>query len=338
MIRTLVADDSPAFREALSSVLREDPDFQVVGAASDGAEAVHQAKLHRPDLIVMDVVMPGMSGLTATAEIMSQTPCAVVVMSQLMDTGAQQVAFEALRAGAVEVMGKPRDLRNAKTKEGLRQLLKAMSHVKVVRHRKPRPLSEGPVPEDAGLLAFGSSTGGPPALREILRHLPESFPSPILVAQHLASGFTRGLRRWLADCIHLEVELVEQPVRPRAGCVYLPLDDHHLVLERGRVRSVAGEESPVPSVDRLFTSLVEVAPRACAVLLTGMGSDGAEGLKALHDRGCHTIIQDEESSLIYGMPRVAKELGGAVEELPLHTIGPRLCALYGQSNRGTRPT
>ncbi|HZN94451.1 MAG TPA: chemotaxis protein CheB, partial [Myxococcales bacterium] len=91
-------------------------------------------------------------------------------------------------------------------------------------------------------------------------------------------------------------------------------------------------------VDRLFSSLVEVAPRACAVLLTGMGSDGAEGLKALHDRGCHTIIQDEESSLIYGMPRVAKELGGAVEELPLHTIGPRLCALYGRSNRGTRPT
>src|SRR6185295_8023937 len=150
MIRTLVADDSPAFREALTAVLREDPDFHVLGGASDGAEAVQKARLHRPDLIVMDVVMPGMSGLTATAEIMSQTPCAVVVMSRLMDTGAQQVAFEALRAGAVEVMGKPRDLRDAKTKDALRQLLKAMSTVKVVRHRRPKDVPGAAM--DVGLL------------------------------------------------------------------------------------------------------------------------------------------------------------------------------------------
>jgi two-component system, chemotaxis family, protein-glutamate methylesterase/glutaminase len=336
MIRTLVADDSPAFREALAAVLREDPEFHVLGGAADGAEAVQKAKLQRPDLIVMDVVMPGMSGLTATAEIMSQTPCAVVVMSRLMDTGAQQVAFEALRAGAVEVMGKPRDLRDPKTKESLRQLLKAMSSVKVVRHRKPKELPAATA--EVGLLAIGASTGGPPALREILRHLPESFPSSVLVAQHLASGFTRGLRRWLEDCLELDVYIVDQAVRPQPGCVYLPLDDHDLVMEQGQVRSVRAEGAhSAPSVNRLFGSLVDGAPRACAVLLTGMGSDGAEGLKALHARGCHTIVQDEESSLIYGMPRAAKELGAATEELPLHTIGPRLRALFGQSIRGTRP-
>ncbi|HEY8211863.1 MAG TPA: chemotaxis protein CheB [Myxococcaceae bacterium] len=337
MIRTLVADDSPAFREALSAVLREDPDFHILGGAADGAEAVQKARLHRPDLIVMDVVMPGMSGLTATAEIMSQTPCAVVVMSRLMDTGAQQVAFEALRAGAVEVMGKPRDLRDAKTKDALRQLLKAMSTVKVVRHRRPKDVPSAAV--DVGLLAIGASTGGPPALREILRHLPQSFPSSVLVAQHLASGFTRGLRRWLEDCLELDVEISERPSRPRPGCVYLPPDDHHLVLEQGYVKSIpTGGESPAPGVNRLFGSLLGTAPRTCAVLLTGMGADGAEGLKALRDRGCHTIVQDEESSLIYGMPRAAKELGAAEEELPLHTIGPRLRALFGQTTRGTRPT
>lgn len=336
MIRTLVADDSPAFREALSAVLREDPEFHVLGGAADGAEAVQKAKLQRPDLIVMDVVMPGMSGLAATAEIMSQTPCAVVVMSRLMDTGAQQVAFEALRAGAVEVMGKPRDLRDPKAKEALRQLLKAMSSVKVVRHRKPKEAPTGAA--DVGMLAIGASTGGPPALREILRHLPESFPSSVMVAQHLASGFTRGLRRWLEDCLELDVHIVEQPLRPRPGCVYLPMDDHDLVVEHGLVRSAKAQgDHPSPSVNRLFASLVDAAPRACAVLLTGMGSDGAEGLKALHDRGCHTIVQDEESSLIYGMPRAAKELGAATEELALHTIGPRLRSLFGQTVRGTRP-
>lgn len=338
MIRTLVADDSPSFREALTSVLREDPEFCVVGGARDGAEAVQQARLHRPDLIVMDVVMPGMSGLSATAEIMSQTPCAVVVMSRLMDTSAQQVVFEALRAGAVEVMGKPRDLYNAKAKDELRQLLKAMSCVKVVRHRKP-PAPKGDLAPEAHLLAIGCSTGGPPALREILRHLPESFPGSVLVAQHLATGFTPGLRRWLSDCIDLDVELVERPSRVRNGCVYLPLDDHHLVMEQGQVRSApAAGESPAPSVNRLFASLCEGASRTCAVLLTGMGSDGAEGLKRLRERGCHTIIQDEDTSLIYGMPRAAKELGAAVEELPLHAIGPRLRALFGHCKRGNRPT
>ncbi|HVE85153.1 MAG TPA: chemotaxis protein CheB [Myxococcales bacterium] len=338
MIRTLVADDSPAFREALTQVLREDPDFHVVGGAADGAEAVEQARLHRPDLIVMDVVMPGMSGLVATAEIMSVAPCAVVVMSRLMDTSAQQVAFEALRAGAVEVMGKPRDLGNARTKADLRQLLKAMSHVKVVRRRSHAP-PLGALAPDTRYLAVGASTGGPPALREILRHLPAAFPGTVLVAQHLASGFIRGLRRWLEDSIELDVEIVEDRCRVRPGCVYLPVDDRHLVLEKGEVASLpAPGESPVPNVNRLFASLLDESPNACAVLLTGMGSDGAEGLKLLHDRGCHTIIQDEDTSLIYGMPRVAKELGAAVEELPLHAIGPRLRALFGQSNRGTRPT
>jgi two-component system chemotaxis response regulator CheB len=258
-------------------------------------------------------------------------------MSRLMDTGAQQVAFEALRAGAVEVMGKPRDLRDPKTRDALRQLLKAMSSVKVVRHRKPKVTPTGGA--EVELLAIGASTGGPPALREILRHLPEAFPSSVLIAQHLASGFTRGLRRWLEDSLELAVEIVEQPVRPRSGCAYLPLDDHDLVMEQGLLRSARapGGDQPAPSVNRLFASLLDAAPRACAVLLTGMGSDGAEGLRALHDRGCHTIVQDEESSLIYGMPRAAKELGAATEELPLHTIGPRLRALFGQAVRGTRP-
>jgi chemotaxis response regulator CheB len=336
MIRTLVADDSPAFREALVSVLKEDPAFDVVACARDGAEAVHLARMLRPELIIMDVVMPGMSGLKATVEIMSQAPCAVVVMSNLMDTSAQQVAFEALRAGAVEVMSKPRDMRNKQTKDRLCLLLKAMSGVKVVRRRLT--VGEGPLHPDARVLAIGCSTGGPPALREVLRHLPDTFPAAVAVAQHLASGFTRGLSRWLAGCLDLQVEVVERAVRPRAGCVFLPADDHHLVYADGCLRSVAGgQDSPVPSVDRLFESLVEFDSPVVGVLLTGMGSDGARGLKLLRDRGCHTIVQDEETSLIYGMPRVARELGGAAEELPIHSIGRRLLELFGRGTAGGRP-
>jgi two-component system, chemotaxis family, protein-glutamate methylesterase/glutaminase len=334
MIRTLVADDSPTFREALIAILKQDGEFDVVGAAETGPQTVELACALRPNLVIMDVLMPGITGLAATERIMSLAPCAVVVMSGLMNVVAHRLVFEAMRAGAVEVVGKPPNLIAKGTREPLLALLKAMSGVKVVRRR--RPVTDPPMSgRDLGFVAIGCSTGGPPALREILRHLPKSFPAPVVVAQHLAAGFVRGLCSWLGDSLDLEVQVAEMPLRPMPGHVYLAPDDHHLEVRGGVLTPVnAGTDTPAPSVDRLFSSLVDSPAGVIALLLTGMGSDGAHGLKLLRGRGFHTIVQDEATSLIYGMPKVATELGAASEQLPLHEMGHRLLEL---ARRATQP-
>lgn len=339
MIRTLIADDSRTFRETLAAILKQDPRFEVVGVADNGLQAVELACVLKPDLILMDVLMPGITGLAATERIMSRAPCPVVVMSGLMNVVAHRLVFEAMRAGAVEVLGKPRDVWSPATRESLLSLLEAMAQVKVVRRRSPQndptAASEGPRP---GLVAIGCSTGGPPALREILRHLPPSFPAPILIAQHLASGFVSGLRQWLADSITLDVRLAEQGARPLGGCVYLAPDDHHFQLKAGLfdLSPSAGEPS-TPSVDRLFDSLLNCEQGVIALLLTGMGSDGAHGLMRLRGRGFHTIVQNEATSLIYGMPKVAREMGAAAEELPIEEMGPRLLSLFQLNEKPKQP-
>ncbi len=330
MIRTVLVDDSISFRSALALVLKEDPDFELVGTAHNGLEAVRLVREKRPDLVIMDVVMPGMDGLKATAQIMSEAPCAVVIISTLMEVQAQKLIFEALRVGAVEVLGKPHDVRVKATRDRLLATLKAMASVKVIRRRPNlRPPEPGTAPRQrVKVVAIGSSTGGPPALVEVLRHLGTDFP-PVVVAQHLASGFAHGLRQWLSDVTALEVQLVQRPLKLLPGCVYLAADDMHMEVAGDEVLALSGrEDSPVPSVDRLFGSLArQEGSCMVGVVLTGMGGDGAKGLVALRAQGAHTIVQDEATSLVYGMPRVAKEMDGAVEELPLPFIGPRLLAL-----------
>lgn len=339
MIRTLIADDSRTYRETLAAILKQDNRFEVVGVADNGLQAVEMACSLRPDLILMDVLMPGITGLAATERIMSQAPCPVVVMSGLMNVVAHRLVFEAMRAGAVEVLGKPRDVWSPATRESLLSLLDAMAQVKVVRRRLSQTsqaaLPKGP---ELGLVAIGCSTGGPPALREIFRHLPANFPAPILVAQHLASGFVNGLRQWLADSVTLDVRLAENGLRPAAGCVYLAPDDRHIELTAGVLSLVPSSGEPsTPSVDRLFNSLVDCPQGVVALLLTGMGSDGAQGLMQLRTRGFHTIAQDEGTSLIYGMPRVAVEMGAAVEQLPIEEMGPRLLSLFHLVGKAGQP-
>ncbi len=328
MIRTVLVDDSVSFRSALAAVLGEDRDFELVGTAHNGLEAVRLVREKRPDLVIMDVVMPGMDGLKATARIMSEAPCAVVIVSTLMEVEAQKLIFEALRVGAVEVLGKPHDVRVKATRDRLLATLKAMASVKVVRRRPAnRPPAADPLPRAVRRVAIGSSTGGPPALVEVLRHLSPDSP-PVVVAQHLAAGFAQGLRQWLSDVTALDVQLVSRPSRLAPGKVYLAADDTHLEVLGEDVVPVPGRlDSPVPSVDRLFRSLAQDAAGVVGILLTGMGEDGARGLLELKRRGAHTIVQDEATSLVYGMPRAAKLMGAAEEELPLPFIGGRLLNL-----------
>lgn len=329
MIRTVIADDSASFRAAVRALLDEHGGFQVVADARNGREAVELVEKHRPDLVVMDVLMDEMNGLQATAQIMRRVPCPVVVVSSLVDTTRQQIVFDALRAGAVEVLPKPKDVSSRAVRDAFTRTLEAMASVKVVRHRARASHGAG-AHEPLELLAIGASTGGPPALESLLSRLGRNFPAPVLIGQHLASGFNSGLARWLSDTSALQVTVVKAEAAEELspGTAYLPVDGHHLELDRHRVRSApATTEAVTPSIDRLFSSCVQYGRGVVGVLLTGMGDDGARGLLELRRAGRHTIVQDEATSLVWGMPRAAKELGAASEELGLEAMPARLLEL-----------
>lgn len=325
MITTLVVDDSPTFRAALISVLERAPGFKVVGSAASGAQAVSLATSLRPSLVLMDAVMPDMDGVAATRAIMSEAPCAIVMLTALGADQYQRIAFEALEAGAVDVMAKP-DLTLPRARALLLDHVSAMAAVKVVRRRRA-----GGTPGRAlKLVLVGSSTGGPPAVRTLLETLPKHFPAPIVVAQHLANGFAAGLAQWLSECTALEVKVVSTRDSLSAGTVYLAGDDCHLELDGAFVvaHPAAGDHA-TPSVDRLFLSAIKDPAGVVGVVLTGMGTDGLKGMLALRELGCLTFAQDEASSLVYGMPRAAVQAGAATEQLPPAGIAIRIRQLAG---------
>ncbi len=324
MITTLVVDDSASFRAALIAALQTVPGFKVVGAASSGAQAVSLAGSLRPTLVLMDAMMPDMDGVAATRAIMSESPCAIVMLTALGADQYQRIAFEALEAGAVDVMAKP-DLTQLKARTQLLDHLKAMSAVRVVRRRRP-----GSPQRAIKLVLVGSSTGGPPAVRTLLETLPAHFPAPIVVAQHLANGFAAGLAQWLGECTALTVKVVTKRESLTGGTVYLAGDDCHLELDGAFVMAKpASGDHATPSVDRLMLSATRNPDGVVGVVLTGMGTDGLKGLLALRELGCVTFAQDEASSLVYGMPRAAVQAGAATEQLPPAGIAIRIRQLAG---------
>lgn len=337
MIRVLLVDDSATFRAALTSVLATHPDFEVLGAAYDGCDALDMVIRLRPDLVLMDVVMPRLDGISATVQIMRVAPCPVVVLSSQLKADEQKIVFDALNAGAVEVLPKPVSLAQKDVQDRFVRALKAMAGVKVVRRKAAGTADMLPAgPREMRFVAMGASTGGPPALSAVLKALTPGFPVPIVIAQHLAQGFAAGFGRWLAEVTGFAVQRVEEPVAPLPGHLYLAADGHHVILEGEKLRPLpAGSPSllAVPSVDVLFESLLPWAPSVLAVVLTGMGADGSQGLIKLRSHGAYTLVQDEATSLVYGMPRAAKELGAASEELPLGRIGPRILQLQGAGRK-----
>ncbi len=322
MIRTVLVDDSPTFRTLLQSILEAAGDFSVVGVASEGEKAVTLVEQLAPDLVLMDVMLAGMDGLGATREIMERCPTPVVVVSSLVDSKAQKVIFEALSAGAVDVLSKPRDAHDLEVRQKFVATLRAMATLKVVRRRVNR------VSTPVKLVAIGASTGGPPAIAQLLGQLNPTFSTPVVIAQHIAHGFTAGLARWLDEVSHLRVHIVSGTVNLAPRSVYLPADGCDLTVTPTHVTAhpAAPSESASPNVDRLFESCAAFGrgPGVVAVLLTGMGADGANGLLSLRRLGHLTIAQNEATSLVYGMPRVARERGAVAEELPLEAIGPYL--------------
>ncbi len=346
MIRILIVDDSPTMRMLLKSILEGDPELLVVGVAANGAEAVEQTILLKPDLITMDVLMPIVNGFEATRRIMAQQPTPIVVVTSHIDSVELNTTFNAISAGALDVIAKPvgpdhRDFERLRNR--LINTVKLMADVKVVRRRfaVPAPSAWPPTPPrlpslraQPAVIVIGASTGGPSALKTLLQALPPNLPTPIVVVQHMASGFTPGLVAWLDQTSPLPIRLAANGQRIEAGQVYFAPDDWHLEFKAPRLLSL-NQEAPVshvrPSVTRLFESAARVYGSAViGVLLTGMGDDGATGLARLHALGAPTIAQDETTAVIFGMPKVAVELGAVEHLLPLDEIGPMLLKLLGQ--------
>jgi len=338
MIRVLVADDSATVREYLAYVLGDDPALEVVGTARDGQEAVEQVERLKPDIVVMDVHMPRMNGFEATRQIMERTPTPIVIVSASISREEVALTFEALKAGALTVVDKPGGPDHPKHAESARRLVETvrlMAEVKVVR-RWPRRerLAPPPMPSltperKIRLIAIGASTGGPQTVAEILGRLPGDLAVPILIVQHIAPGFTEGLAEWLGQGGSLAVKLAEAGESARPATVYVAPDGSQMGITRdGRIRltSEAAGDGVCPSASYLFQSVADAYGRsAIGVLLTGMGRDGAAGLRRLREAGGTTIAQDEETSVIFGMPGEAIRLGAAE-----YVLSPRqIAAMLG---------
>jgi len=332
-VRVLLADDSPLFRDMLTRVIGADPAFEVVAAARDGAEAARLVRALRPDVVTMDLQMPEADGFSGIARIMAETPTPILVLTSLP---AKAVTFQALSLGALDILEKPEpDVDLDAYGQTLRSRLRLLAGVRVIRHPRGLRRTPGgvrPRGERTTLIAIGASLGGPRALATLLRALPRDFAAPIAVVQHIADGFTAGLAGWLDQECALEVRVAQDgdPLDP--GRVLLAPTGHHLLVGPARVR--LSDEPAVegfrPSVTPLFLSAAQAhGTRACGVLLTGMGHDGAEGLVALRRAGGHAIVQDEATSAIFGMPRAAIEAGAADRVLALDEIPKALLELVG---------
>jgi two-component system chemotaxis response regulator CheB len=331
MIRVLLADDSFLTLSILKDLLAQDPEIEVVGEAYDGRQAVDMVAHYRPDLLIMDVMMPVMDGLTAVQEIMKISALPILILSSDSAAGEQSNAFNAIRLGALDVMRKPEGLSGAAWEAFASTLLAqihTLSRVRVIHHfrssRKRPAVAPLPVTTTCrSIVAIGASTGGPKVVMKILKELPADRETSIVIVQHIANGFAAGFAEWINAESSYNVRIAKEGDLLERGVALVAPSDQHMEVHGGRIVLT---NTPMingcrPSIDNLFFSLAkENATSVVAALLTGMGKDGAEGLLALKEGGAYTIAQDEATCAVYGMPKVAFELGGVREVQPATKI------------------
>lgn len=348
-IQVLVADDSMTVRRRMCQVLSTDPAIEVVGEASDGRAATEMCRRLRPDVITMDVMMPVMDGVTATEYIMANCPTPILMVSASSNRGQVLQTFDALAAGAIDVLDKPAGIApDGVWERELLAAVKMVSRIKPIQrssvNRRSRvagaaarvPQADS-LPARAGdeavVVVIGASIGGPSALAKILSQIPADFPLSILLVIHIAPEFSDSLVQWIAKASALNVRVArdgDRMLRRGAGEVLMAPPDRHLTVSQGRVRVTDTPPRHLcrPSIDELFESVArECGPQAIACLLTGMGKDGAVGLLAVRQSGGQTIAQDEASSVVFGMPREAIALDAAQVISPLAEVAGTLCRM-----------
>jgi two-component system, chemotaxis family, protein-glutamate methylesterase/glutaminase len=339
VIGVLVVDDSPSVRAVLRRFFSRTRDIRVVGEAADGAQAVQAVIDLQPQVVVMDLQMPVLDGYAATERIMAVRPTPIVVLSSRANRNQMQTAFEAMRRGALEVLPKPEDTASwQQLAESLPETVRTVALAQTA----PRPARQPRTVRPAALVhashelrwvAIGASTGGPAAIRELLDEVPADAPVGFLIVQHIASGFELGFADWLNKELPLDIRLAQDGEALRRGMVRLAPGGSHLLLEAGGVLRL-DSDTPArkghrPAVDELFLSCAASSPREVAgVLMTGMGADGVEGLLALRQAGGITLVQDEASCVVFGMPRVALEKGAADISLPPRALAKTLIRLW----------
>ncbi|MCQ4162738.1 chemotaxis-specific protein-glutamate methyltransferase CheB [Roseomonas sp. GC11] len=364
----MIVEDSLVVRRLLAHIVSRDPRLMLVAAVDSAEEALRELPCIRPDVISMDIRLPGMDGLEATRRIMAEWPTPIVVIADSIEDASLRISMNALRAGALSVVEKPVGMESGgheRIAETICTQLYIMSQVPVIRRRGPgvtrpaprlptafaaapsplapspeapaatAPFPEGPSPrvpaQRPAVLAIAASTGGPPALAQVLGALPAAFPLPVLLVQHMGGAFMEGFAAWLDGLVPLPVRLAQEGELPMPGHVHVAPGDRHLLLTtQGRLRISA--EKPLgsqrPSATLLFRSLAEACgPQGLGVLLTGMGEDGAQGLAELRQAGGFTITEHESTAVVYGMPAAAVRLGASCLSLPLPMIGPRLAQM-----------
>lgn len=337
MIKVLVVDDSALVRQLLTHMLSQAPDIQVVGAAEDPYEARDMIKSLNPDVLTLDVEMPKMDGIAFLRNLMKLRPMPVVMISTLTEKGAA-ITLEALSLGAVDYIAKPKNDLSNKLVEYQDELLEkvrlaARCRIRATPNIAPKPVADAGVKLKNRLIAIGASTGGTEAIAQVIAQLPENFP-PIVIAQHIPAAFSASFARRLDSKSAMTVQESRGNEMLKPGNVYVaPGDKHMVVVRRGaHLYTMLEDGAPVnrhkPSVEVLFNSIADCAAKTTiGLMLTGMGKDGADGMLNMMQQGAYTIAQDEASSVVWGMPGAAVDVGAAKEQQPLSRIASRLLQL-----------
>ncbi|MBE7211061.1 MAG: chemotaxis-specific protein-glutamate methyltransferase CheB [Gluconacetobacter diazotrophicus] len=340
----MVVEDSAVIRRLLCRIVAEDPRLELAAAVETAEEAIAQIPRLRPDVVSMDIRLPGMDGLEATRRIMAGCPVPIVVVADAVEDAALRISLNALRSGALAVVEKPNRILSGGYEAAARTIatqLAIMSEVPVIRRRAGLAGDPVPVPGDARpfgrefrprVMAVAASTGGPPALARLLGALPADFPLPVLVVQHIGVAFVEGFASWLDGLVPMRVRVASDGERLVAGEVRVAPGGRHLGVrnDAGAIRVRLSDGAPVsaqrPSATVMFAELAGAGIDALGILLTGMGEDGAAGLAAMRRAGAYTITEHESTAVVYGMPAAAVRLGASCVQLPLDAIAGHVAA------------
>lgn len=343
-IRVLIVDDSQVARDLLAFILQADPEIQVIGFAKNGEEALNWLRAQTADVIIMDLFMPALDGFETARRIMETNPLPILIISSSYSQTDIQKSFQAFEAGALAILEKPYNIQDTLHIRELLDTIHIINGTKLVKRRPtilkakvPPNLPRLDQAEISNLhthsikaIAIGASLGGPVAVEKILSALPASMPAPIFLVQHISQGFTKGFAEWLQKTSALRIKLGEQGELAMPDTVYIAPDGCHMMIKENYSIALDYKDKShlKPGISQLFTSIATTyGPQSVGVLLTGMGRDGADGLLKMRQRGACTIVQDEKSCVMFGMPKEAIELGAARYILPLDRIAKMLLSL-----------